>query len=130
MINLTLTVNQTITLTMNPQSFSGKVGRVKTITWKVISGESTIKPSVDGMTAIITASSTPGVTVFLVGADTDMNLKTARKWVNIDLHQSATVNADGFIYNQISVNVVQTLPDKSQDRTTTNLGLSAGAPRD
>lgn len=61
MINLTLSVDQTITLTLNPQSFSGKIGRIKTITWKVLSGDSTIEPSADGLTAIITASSKPGV---------------------------------------------------------------------
>lgn len=129
MITLTLSVNQTITLALNPQSFDGKPGQIKAITWETISGNSTVTPANNGMTALITAASTPGLTVFQVGANTNMNLKKITKWIDIDLHQSETNNNATLIFNQISVNVVQTRVDSTQDRTTTNLGVSVGSPQ-
>ena len=136
MITLTLVVNQKVTLTINPQSFSGKQGQIKNISWKLVSGDSTLEPSADGTTAIITASSKPRVTVFLVGADTHMNMAKP-KMNKIALSQSVSpsptgyvYNHDGYIYNHVSVQVVQTRTDSTHDRTATNLGLYAGSPRD
>jgi hypothetical protein len=144
MINLTLSVNQTIALTLNPQSFSGKIGSIQNVSWKTISGKSTIQPSPDGLTAIITASPKPGVTVFLIGGNTNKQMVTQPKMVNSGSQQSAIINADdvvykhggfvfnqdGFIYNQITINVVETRADTAHDSTTTNLGISVGSPQD
>ena len=128
MITLTLSVNQTITLTLNPQSFAGNIGRIKGITWKTISGNSTVVPSEDGMTAVITANSTPGVTIFEVGANTNMKLKSPTS--PVIPFQFPPISPPTLIFNHISVNVVQNRIDSTQGSTTTNLGVSVGSPRD
>ena len=130
MINLTLSVNQTITLTLNPTDFAGNVGRIKSINWTTISGNSTIIPSDNGMTAVITAAANPGVTVFKIGANTNMKFKHCDTSSLASSFDYPPVSTPSIIFNEVSVNVVQDRIDSTQGHTTTNLGVSAGSPRD
>jgi hypothetical protein len=110
MLKITLTVKEKAVAEIHPLSYSGKDRKVEKTSWKVVSGDSTIIPAEDGLSAEIVSSDTPGVTLILVGGDSDLN-----------------PNKDQFIFNEIEVHVVEKREDKSQGKAT-NLGIKVGKP--
>lgn len=111
MLNITLTVKEKVTATIDPVNFVGKRKPVEKTVWKVLSGDCVVIPAEDGLSAEIEASDSPGTTVVLVGADADMNPKK-----------------DQYIYNTIRIAVVEKRVDKSRGEAT-NLQLTVGSPK-
>lgn len=73
MLELTITNEQKIAVTINPLSPAGKPAKLDGApTWEVQSGESTVNPSLDGLTGTLISSDSPGDTVYLVKADADL----------------------------------------------------------
>lgn len=73
MIKLTLKVNEKVLVTLHPQTFAGITSEVKDVTWKVLSGNSTVTPSSDGLSAVIVAPQSEDTSVILVGANTNLS---------------------------------------------------------
>jgi len=111
MLNITLTVKEKVTATIDPVNFVGKKRPVEKTIWKVLSGDCIVNPSEDGLSAEIISPETPGESIIQVGADADMNPKK-----------------DQFIYNTIHVAVVEKRVDKSHGEAT-NLQLTIGSPK-
>lgn len=73
MIDITITDEQKITVTLNPVTEKGKPVRLDGApTWSVISGDSTVVAAEGGLSATLTSSDTPGDTQFLIEADADL----------------------------------------------------------
>lgn len=123
MITLTLAVNQKVTVNINPRSFAGYKSNVKNAVWSVESGNSTVVPSSDGFSAVLTASDKPGTTLFLVGAVP----VTYMNWASFQSDSPLEVVKDELIYNHISLKVVEKRVDTSHGEAT-DLGLEAGSP--
>jgi hypothetical protein len=73
MIEITITDEQKIKVTLNPVTEKGKTVTLDgPPSWSIISGESTVTSEADGLSATLTSSDTPGDTQFLVEADADL----------------------------------------------------------
>lgn len=74
MIETTITNEQKVSLTLTPKTATGKPAKVQdgSLKWSVISGDSTVEPAGDGLSAFLVSSDTPGDTQFLVEADADI----------------------------------------------------------
>lgn len=102
-LDITLTNEQQVTVTLAPKTSTGKVAILDGApTWEVLSGDSTVTPSTDGLSAVIRSSDTPGVTQILVKADADLGAGVEE------------------IADTIAVNV--------EGARASNLGLSVGTP--
>ena len=72
-MNLTITNEQQIEITLHPVSQGGQPVSVENIQWSVVSGNSTvIHEGPDATTAILRSEDGVGDTVFLVQADADL----------------------------------------------------------
>lgn len=74
-VAVSITNEQKIKATLSPKTLGGKPTTVDPNNppkWSVISGESTVVPAPDGLSADLVSSDTPGDTVFLVEADADL----------------------------------------------------------
>lgn len=70
---LKITNEQLIPVTLTPKTDSGKPAKLDGIpTWTVLSGESTVTVSADGLSATLTSSDNPGDTEILVKGDADL----------------------------------------------------------
>src|SRR5678816_1653915 len=68
-----LTNEQQVTVTLNPKTDGGRVAKLDGApTWEVVSGNSTVTPGADGLSALIVSSDDPGDTQILVKADADL----------------------------------------------------------
>ncbi len=68
-----LTNEQKVTVTLTPVTDSKKPAKLDGIpSWAVVSGNSTVTPAADGMSAVIVSSDDPGDTAILVKADADL----------------------------------------------------------
>lgn len=73
MVEITLTNEEKVTVTLAPVTTTGKPASLDGVpTWTVVSGDSTVVPAADGLSAELVSSDTPGDTVFLVEADADL----------------------------------------------------------
>jgi len=73
MLEVTITNEQQVNVTLNPVTTGGKPAPVDGIPeWSVITGNSTVVPAADGMSALLISSDDPGDTDFLVKADADI----------------------------------------------------------
>lgn len=73
MTEKTITNEQQIKATLNPSTATGKPATVDGVpTWEVITGNSTVQPAADGLSADLISSDDPGDTDFLVKADADL----------------------------------------------------------
>lgn len=72
-LDITITNEQKVTVTLKPVTATGKPAPLDGVpTWTVQSGDSTVVPAADGLSASLVSSDTPGDTVFLVEADADL----------------------------------------------------------
>lgn len=104
-LELTITNEQKIPVTLNPTTDAGKPAELEddpAPKWSVVSGDSQVVASPDGKSAELISSDTPGDTVFMVEADADIG--------------------DGV------ENLVDTITLHVQGARAKNLGLSAGDP--
>lgn len=73
MIEITLTNEQKVKVSLKPVTQSGKPATVDGAPqWEVVSGDSTVVPASDGLSADLLSSDTPGDTQFLIKADADL----------------------------------------------------------
>lgn len=73
MLEVTITNEQKIKATLIPVTATGKPAKLDgPPTWTVQSGDSTVRPAADGLSADLISSDTPGDTVFVVKADADL----------------------------------------------------------
>ncbi len=102
-LELKITNEQQQPVTLTPKTDTGKPAKLDgKPTWEVVSGDSTITVSEDGLTATLVSSDTPGDTQYLVSADADLGEGVET------------------ISDTIKLSVV--------GATAKNLGLTAGAP--
>lgn len=75
MVEISITNEQQVRAALAPATAGGKPAKLdpnKTPTWEVVSGESTIIPSADGLSCDMVSSDNPGDTQILVKADADV----------------------------------------------------------
>lgn len=103
-LEIQLTNEQEVTVTLAPKTDTGKVAKLDGVpTWEVVQGTSQVIPSADGMSADIISSDDPGDTIVMVKADADLGEGTE------ELADTITASVIG--------------------ATAKNLGLSASTPR-
>lgn len=102
-LEVKITNEQKVPITLTPKTDTGKPAKLDGApVWSVVSGESTVVPSADGLSADLISSDNPGDTVFLVDADADLGSGVE------DLQDTITLTVTG--------------------ANAKNLGLSAGTP--
>lgn len=73
MLELTITNEQKIPVELKPITATGKPAKLDgTPQWSVISGNSTVEPAADGLSAFLVSSDDPGDTEIMVKADADL----------------------------------------------------------
>lgn len=73
MLEIQITNEQQVKVTLNPVTATGKPAQVDGApTWEVVTGNSTVTAAGDGMSADLISSDDPGDTDFLVKADADL----------------------------------------------------------
>ena len=73
MLNVKLTNEQKVSVTLTPVTETGQPAKLDGAPrWSVVSGESRVKPSEDGLSAVIVSSNTPGDSEILIEADADL----------------------------------------------------------
>lgn len=72
-LEITITNEQKVNVTLKPVTATGKPAPLDGVpTWTVQTGESTVVPAADGLSADLISSDSPGDTVILVEADADL----------------------------------------------------------
>jgi len=72
MLEISITNEQQVLVTLNPVTAAGHPAPVDGIpAWTVQSGNSTVVPAADGLSAQLVSEDNPGDTVFMVSADVD-----------------------------------------------------------
>jgi len=74
-VEVSITNEQKVKATITPKTLGGKPAQVDPNNppkWSVVSGDSTVTPATDGLSADLVSSDTPGDTVYLVEADADL----------------------------------------------------------
>lgn len=105
MTTIHLTNEQQIVVTLSPKTAKGKPAKIDGVpVWTVQSGDSTVQPADDGLSATLVSADTDGDTVILVEADADMG--------------------SGFQALDAGITVVVTEPQAA------DLGLTVGEPTD
>ena len=105
MTEIKITNAQKINVTLAPTTQSGKPARLDgKPSWDVVSGNSTVERSDDGLSADLISSDDPGVTEILVKADADL----------------------GEGVEEISATIVLTV----EGEHAANLGITVGEPTD
>ena len=73
MLEINITNEQQVNVVLHPVTATGRPAQVDGApTWNVQSGESTVNPSSDGLSADLISAETPGDTEVLVEADADL----------------------------------------------------------
>jgi hypothetical protein len=89
MVETTITNEQKVNVTLSPKTDTGKPAKLDGApVWSVVSGDSTVVASADGLSADLVSSDTPGDTVFLVDGDADLGSGVEDIQETITLHVS------------------------------------------
>ena len=73
MLEITITNEEQVPVRLSPKTSTGKPAAVDGVpTWEIISGESTVTASEDGLSATLRSSDNPGDTEIMVKADADI----------------------------------------------------------
>jgi len=73
MLELTITNEQKVQVTLFPVTEGGDPAKLDGApAWSVVSGDSTVEPAEDGMSAFLVSADDPGDTDFMVEADADL----------------------------------------------------------
>ncbi len=90
MVAITISNEQQVPVTLSPKTDTGKAAKLDgNPVWSVVSGDSTVVPAADGLSATLVSSDTPGETVFLVDADADLGSGVE------DLQETITLTVTG-----------------------------------
>ena len=89
MVEVTITNEQKVNVTLSPKTDTGKPAKLDGIpVWSVVTGDSTVVPAADGMSADLVSSDTPGDTTFLIDGDADLGTGVEDVQETITLHVS------------------------------------------
>jgi len=92
MVEVTITNEQKVNVTLSPKTDTGKPAKLDGIpTWTVVNPSevtSTVVPAADGMSADLVSSDTPGDTTFLIDGDADLGTGVEDVQETITLHVS------------------------------------------
>lgn len=103
MLEISITNEQKVKVTLTPVTAAGRPAKLDGVpTWQVSSGDSTVVPSADGLSADLISSDIPGETMFVVSADADLG--------------------------QGVVNITDSVKLTVEGALATSLGLTAGTP--
>ena len=70
---ISISNEQKVTVTVTPKTNAGKPAKLDGApTWTVVSGDSTVVPATDGLSASLVSADNPGDTTYLVEADADL----------------------------------------------------------
>jgi hypothetical protein len=73
MLEITITNEQQVNVTLHPVTATGRPAQVDGApTWEVVTGNGTVNPAADGLSADLISSDDPGDTDYLVKADADL----------------------------------------------------------
>lgn len=73
MLEISITNEQQVRVALTPVTATGKPAKLDGVpTWEVVTGNSTVQPADDGMSAQLVSADDPGDTDFLVKADADL----------------------------------------------------------
>ena len=73
MISIAVTNEQKVKVTLAPKTATGKPAKLDGApVWANLSGDSTVEPAEDGLSAYLVSSDTPGTTEFTVSADANL----------------------------------------------------------
>lgn len=87
MFEVTITNEQKVLLTLNPQTEGGHPAPVDGVpVWTQVSGNSTVNPAADGMSAELVSEDNPGDSTFRVTADADLGSGIEEISGDITLH--------------------------------------------
>lgn len=76
-LEISITNEQKVTVTLKPVTATGKPAPLDGVpTWTIQTGDSTVVPAADGLSASLVSSDSPGDTVYLVEADADLGSGT------------------------------------------------------
>jgi hypothetical protein len=90
MSEVTITNEQKIKVTLSPVTATGKPAQLDGApVWSVVSGDSTVVPAADGLSADLISSDMPGDTVFLVDGDADLGSGVE------DIQDTITLHVEG-----------------------------------
>lgn len=86
-IEVSISNEQKVPITVSPKTDTGKPAKLDGApVWSVVSGDSTVVPAADGLSADLVSSDTPGDTVFLVDGDADLGSGVEDVQDTITLH--------------------------------------------
>jgi hypothetical protein len=72
-MDISITNEQKVNVTLHPVTATGKPASIDGVpTWEIISGNSTVEPAADGLSAFLVSADDPGDTEVLVKADADL----------------------------------------------------------
>jgi hypothetical protein len=95
MLNISIQNDQKIELTLAPVTASGNPATLDGVpSWTVVSGNATVSPSENGLSAFLVSSDEPGKTVFLVEADADLGegVETLSESIELTVEGAKAVN--------------------------------------
>lgn len=73
MLETSCTNEEKVKVTLNPVTETGKPAQLDGApTWEVVTGNATVQPAADGMSADLISADDPGDTDFLIKADADL----------------------------------------------------------
>lgn len=95
MVEINITNEQKVNVTLSPKTDSGKPAKVDgKPTWEVVTGDSTVVVADDGMSADLVSSDTPGDTTYLVTADADLGEGVQNIQETLTLHVAGALAAN------------------------------------
>lgn len=95
-----ITNEQKVNVTLSPVTDTGKPAKLDGApVWSVVSGDSTVVPAADGLSADLISSDTPGDTTFLVDADADLGTGVE------DLQETITLTVAGANAKNLGITV-------------------------
>jgi hypothetical protein len=99
-VAIKITNEQQVNVTLSPKTDSGKPAKLDGApVWSVVSGDSTVVPAADGLSADLISSDTPGDTTFLVDADADLGSGVE------DLQETITLTVAGANAKNLGITV-------------------------
>jgi hypothetical protein len=104
-VEVSLTVEEKVTATLKPVTKTGKPAKLDGVpVWSVVSGDATVVPAADGLSADLVSSDTPGDTVFLVDGDADLGAGV------VDIQDTITLHSLGANAANLGITVSDPVP--------------------
>ena len=104
-VEVSLTVEEKVTATLKPVTKTGKPAKLDSApVWSVVSGNGTVVPASDGLSAELLSSDTPGDTVYLVDGDADLGSGV------VDIQDVITVHSLGANAANLGITVSDPVP--------------------